>query len=86
MRRRKIEADEMLITHPPAEERDKSERAGAEEEAAVERQVAPSVLAARLAAAVDPDERKRVIAEIQQRLGNQEAERIIRTVRQPEGE
>ncbi|MCP4662011.1 MAG: hypothetical protein GY856_41945 [bacterium] len=82
MRNRKIEDDEMLVTHPPAESKEKSERAATEDTAAVERQADPKVLAARLAAATDPDQRKKLIAEIQERLGNREAERIIRTVRQ----
>ena len=86
MRRRKIEDDEMLITHKPGEPKDMSERTGSEETAAVEREVEPNVLAARLAATTDADERAKLIAEIQQRLGNQEAERIIRTIRKSEEE
>lgn len=84
MRRRKIEDDEMLITHKPAEPKDMSERAGSEQPAAAQRDVDPSVLAARLVATTDPDERKKLIADLQASVGNQEAERIIRTVRKSE--
>jgi hypothetical protein len=80
MPRRKDKDDEMLVTHKPAESKEMSERTGTDERAAAEREVDPNVLVARLAATVDPAERAKLMAEIQVRLGNQEAERIIRSI------
>jgi hypothetical protein len=81
---RKIIDDEMLITHRPPDPKDMSERVGPAEIAAVASEMDPKSLAARLAATTDSEERKRLIADIQERLGNKEAERIVESVRKAE--
>ena len=83
MRRRKIEDDEMLVTHKPSEP-EKAERETSQEPQQASVETSATELAARLAAASDPDERKELIRQIQERLGNREAERIIKTVKKTE--
>ncbi len=78
---RKALDDEMLITHKPPDPKGMSERVASPEVALAAHEADPRSLAARLAATTDPEERKRLIADIQQRLGNQEAERIVASVR-----
>ncbi len=76
MRQKKIEDDEMLITHLPTPPKDMAGGEGSEE--TTDGSMDPAVLAARLAAATDPVERARLVQVIQERLGNREATRIIR--------
>ncbi len=81
MRRRKLEDDEMLVTHKPREPAEMADPEATEQPPTPEVAANPRALAARLAAAQDEDERKEIIRVIQERLGNREAERIIESVR-----
>jgi hypothetical protein len=75
---RKLSDDEMLVTHgapKPAEHAERNESAEA---------ISPEAFAMQLAAVRDADERKRVIREMQEHLGNEEAERIIQAAAKAE--
>lgn len=77
MLRRKNENEDMLITHKPQQPlekvgRDRGENVSIDLDAPIE------VLTERLAATTESTEREALISLIQARLGNREAERIIR--------
>ncbi len=82
-RNRKIEDDEMLVTHTPEETKTKAERETPVGSAPTPE---PAVFVAQLAATTDPDQRQALIRTIQEQVGNREAERIIRSVKKPEEE
>lgn len=85
---RKTLDDEMLTSRAPRAEPDKSDRvATPSTTSAVPTPTTvpdPKALAAELAATTDPEKRRVLLARIQERLGNQDAERIVRSVRQAE--
>lgn len=81
---RRLFDDEMLVAHQPAEGKGLSERVTPAEVTHLAPEVDSKDFAARLAVTTDPEERKRLIAQIQERLGNQEAARLIERVRKGE--
>ena len=82
MLRRKNETDDMLITHKPQQPMEKVGRDSGED-VSIDLDAPLEVLAERVASTTDSTEREALISLIQSRVGNREAERIIRLATGP---